>query len=112
MLPRKKRISSFLHKKLKTGRLYHSDLFSLKVFSVPAGESPRFSVIVSKKVAASAVRRNKIKRRASSALEKFGKTSGEPVAAIFWAKRPAAEAGFHDILSDISSLLKKAGAAK
>ena len=109
MLPKKNRISSSLHKGLKIGRSYHGNFFSLKVFP---GGFPRFSAVVSKKVGGTAVLRNKIRKRAYSAVREIQKSGIRPASIVFWAKKPAGAAKFSEILSDISSLLKKSGAVE
>jgi ribonuclease P protein component len=47
----------------KNGRVVRSRLATLKSIENPHRKSPRFAVVVSKKVMKSAVRRNKIRRR-------------------------------------------------
>src|SRR3989344_5648297 len=67
MLPNQKRLTTTLFKDtIDGGMTYHSSLFILKLLKT-IGPS-RFSVSVPKKVAKSAVERNKIRRRVYSAI--------------------------------------------
>ena len=66
MLKRKQRVTSEVFSRvLKKGKTCHSDNFTLRFIS---GTSGRAAVIVSKKIAKTAVSRNTIKRKVRSAL--------------------------------------------
>ncbi len=63
MLQRSKRVSTKLFdQKIKKTKQFLFDLYTIRVHLLKNGEISRFSVIVSKKVQKSAVKRNRIKR--------------------------------------------------
>ncbi len=68
---------------------------------------PKFAVVVSKKVSAKAVDRNKVKRRTRSASLKALTDLKKPVAVIFYAKREAKDAEFIELKRDIEALFSK-----
>jgi ribonuclease P protein component len=73
MLPKKTRLTTALFDQVfKSGRVQHSERFWMRSFLLPAGFSSRFAVAVSKKVAPTAVERNKSKRIVYKAIEMFG----------------------------------------
>lgn len=66
---------------LRTGRVIHTDYFSLKYTTNPRLRTPRFAVVVSKKVQKSAVGRNRIRRRVYELLRQ-GQTELDPQSEI------------------------------
>jgi ribonuclease P protein component len=87
---------------MKKGGFKSSSLFSLRILKNPL-KSKGFSVVVSKKVAKTAVLRNKIRRRTYEVLQKIPKT---PYSVILFAKNGVEKATFQEIEADISKLLK------
>jgi ribonuclease P protein component len=82
---------------MKRGTLVHSPHLSLKVLK---GEGPVF-VVVSKKVAKTAVLRNRLKRRVRSIVQK-NKLNG-----IFFTKKGATGLSFQELKKEVSSLVGK-----
>ncbi|MDP3962817.1 MAG: ribonuclease P protein component [bacterium] len=111
MLPSSKRLTTALFKKtIDNGRSAHSQLFILKL--IKEGGPSRFSVSVSKKVAKKAVERNKIRRRAYSAISSFYPAIKHGIHGVVIAKNPAAKASLEEIISDIKSFFVKSGHLK
>jgi ribonuclease P protein component len=86
------------------GKRLHGALFSLLCAPLPSGRS-KAAIVVSKKVAAKATDRNRIKRRARAAVASRLKTLGEPRALVFTAKKEASTASFAEIRADIEALV-------
>lgn len=108
MLPKSRRISQAEAKELFTrGANFHSPNFMLKVLR-GSGES-RFAVSISKKVAASAVARNRIRRRVYSSVYRILPTARSGFRIGFSAKPGAKDLSFDDLYREIGLLLKKAG---
>lgn len=119
MIPKKSRITrENFEKVMKKGGLLNSSLFSLRFLQNPY-KTTHFSVVVSKKVAKTAVSRNRIRRRAYSVLKKEVYSSEKPYPPeqgvrswggfiILFAKKGAETAKFVDFQVDISYLLNKA----
>lgn len=103
---------------MKKGGLTNSGLFSLRFLkNLPAsdGLSPagvekysQFAVVVSKKVAKTAVLRNKIRRRCYSILRKVSKSLNNSYYVILFAKKGAEKATFAETEAQILEILKKA----
>jgi ribonuclease P protein component len=91
----------------QAGKRLHGRLFSLLVAPVP-GDNAKCACVVSKKAAAKAVDRNKIKRRCRAVLAKRVADVKKPVALVLYAKREAKDATFSEIERDISTLLVRA----
>lgn len=70
MLPKKIRLTTALFDQVfKTGKVQHSPLFWVRSILASAGLPSRFAVVVSKKIAPTAVLRNKNKRFVYKAIE-------------------------------------------
>ncbi|MDP2648757.1 MAG: ribonuclease P protein component [Patescibacteria group bacterium] len=82
--------------------------FSLSCTSLPDGESAKAACVVSKKVAARAVARNRIKRICREAVRAHLSSVKPPQAFVFTAKRAAAAASPADIRGDVERLLAAA----
>jgi ribonuclease P protein component len=107
MISQKQRISrGEFQSLLKKGRSFHSPLFSLSISKDVPGE--RFAVVVSKKVAKKAVRRNKLRRWAYSILQKHQDSIFSDVACIFFYKKTPEDISFQDVEKQIVDVLKKA----
>ena len=111
MLPHSHRLTTALFDEVfETGRLFHSDFFTVKVKKV-AGNS-RSGISVSKKIAKSAVLRNKIRRRAYSTIaELLGAQSKHifNVHGVLIAKKGAEKARIEEVRGDIRNLFVKMG---
>lgn len=84
MIPKQNRINrEDFEKIMKKGGIGSSSLFSLRFLKNPLNKG-HFSVVVSKKVAKTAVSRNKIRRRAYSVL---GKSVKNPYFIILLGKK-------------------------
>ena len=70
MLPKKIRLTTSLFDQVfKVGKVQHGKLFWMRSFLLPLGFSSRFAVVIPKKVASTAVLRNKIKRLVYQEIE-------------------------------------------
>lgn len=94
----------FTHK----SRREHGALFTLVVTLRTDDKGPKAACIVSKKVAARAVDRNLIKRRARAALADALRDVLRPLSLAFYAKKGVLEAPFSDIARDVRALLARA----
>ena len=94
---------------LSTGHLrrYRGSLFSLSVASTH-GQRARSTVVVSKKVAARAVDRNLIKRRARAVIATELKKNDTPHAYLFYARKETLRAPYAHFVADITQLMNDA----
>ena len=83
---------------------YHGEFFSLVVITA---SGTKFTCVVSKKIAARAVERNRIKRRCREAARAALGSTRHEIAFVFYAKRQAREAAFAAIKKDVETLIKK-----
>ena len=96
---------------MKKGGFSNSGLFSLRFLKNVENKGLsgwRISVVVSKKIAKTAVSRNKIRRRAYSILRKYLKNLKSPYFIAFFAKKGVEKATFQEFQTDIEKLLEKA----
>jgi ribonuclease P protein component len=113
MIPKANRINrENFEKVMKKGGFLNSSLFSLRFLKNPE-KTTHLSVVVAKKVAKTAVLRNKVRRRGYSILRKLLKESKNPLAGqayfiILFAKKGAEVSTFLDTSADIQKLLEKA----
>jgi ribonuclease P protein component len=106
MIPKKIRINrENFEIIMKKGRLLSLPLFSVRFLKNPI-KSSHFSVVVSKKVAKTAILRNKIKRRIYSILNK--NQPKDPYFIIFFAKKGIEKASFLQIKEGVLDALNKA----
>ena len=105
-MPKKYRLTGHEIRKL-SGKRFHGRFFSLLVAPI-GGAHAKCAIVVSKKAAAKAVDRNKVKRRARNALAKRLPDVKKPIALVFYAKRETKGAAFSDIERDIDALLARA----
>lgn len=96
---------------MKKGGFLNSPFFTLRFLKNPL-KLTHFSVVVSKKVAKTAVLRNKIRRRTYSILKKLTKNSKNPLAGqayfiILFGKKGVEKATFAEVEADIKKLLEK-----
>lgn len=106
MLKRSHKISRREFLSVSPARPFHTDHLSIR--AVPA-ESTQFSVVASKKVARTAVSRNRLKRRVYAALENAYPRLNNSHRAVFYAKKGAEELPYSAIQEEVLFLLKKAG---
>ncbi len=104
MVPKKQRINrETFDEIMKKGRIVHSGLFSLR-FLKNLEKSTHFSVVVSKKIAKTAVLRNKIRRRIYSILRK---TIKNPYFVILFTKKGVEKAKFSEVKTEIEKIAEK-----
>jgi ribonuclease P protein component len=90
-------------KVIKEGVAYHSPSFLLKVLKNPL-KTTLFAVIVSKKVAKTAVSRNKNKRRVREIMKKQSKNISQGCFYIIMLKKDLNRAVFGDVKKELSEL--------
>ena len=104
-MPKKYRLSGEEIRKL-FGKRMHGTFFSLLVAPIQS-EHAKCACVVSKKVSAKAVDRNKVKRRCRNVVAKRISDVSKPLALVFTAKREAKDAEFSKIERDIDVLFSK-----
>jgi ribonuclease P protein component len=112
MLPHEQRIQrEEMDKVLARGVLKHSPLFSARILKT-ADPHIKFSFVVSKKVANTAVLRNKLRRRGYSAVKTLspGIDSGYSVA--FFFKKGVAEVAYTVLAEEVRKFLEINGIYK
>jgi ribonuclease P protein component len=111
MLPSAKRLSTLEFKiVIEKGVFFHSDFILLR--AIKTKEKSRFAVSVPKKVAKTAVLRNKIRRRVYSAIGAMGHMISHGFNIILIMKSGAEKASFKDLALDISKIFVKSGVLK
>jgi len=107
-MPKKYRLSRADFTRLpKPARRIHGDYFSLSITPFPPLGGPRAACVVSKKVSARSVDRNRIERLCREILRPELARMKEPTSLIFIAKRNAISASFAEIKRDILKLLER-----
>lgn len=105
MFPKKQRVTKdTFEKSAKTGSRKAGLHFSLTITPSPDAIS-RFAVVVSKKVAPTAVERNKTRRRVFGALEAMSPI--QPATYIFFAKKGAPELSYKNLEAEVRTLIKE-----
>lgn len=115
MLPSKRRIRKTAFTKLLTGGSYGASPLLTIRFSRSQGETGQtkseskstFAIVVSKKVASSAVARNKIKRKCYHALRDMVPKIKDSYKIVFFAKKGLEKLSFKELEENIYSLLFK-----
>ncbi len=111
MLPAKKRLSVPLFTTALTqGKIVHSPLFTARIWKT-TGDS-RFSAVVSKKIAKTAVLRNKFRRRIYSVLGRNMESVKAGFHIILLAKPTIIKTELKDIASDLENLFVKSSLLK
>src|SRR3989344_5495285 len=100
-----------LSKLLRQGRLARSTSFSLRFSPLP-GKKTAIAVIVSKKVAKSAVERNKLKRRGRELLRAAAPLSPRPHALVLTFHEPASKKTFKELRGELITVLSSHGIAE
>jgi ribonuclease P protein component len=105
MLPKKNRVKrDQFELMLAKGSLYHGPFFSVRMKKNTKREPFSFAVVVSKKIAKTAVGRNLLKRRVRAVIEeRFRSRMDEPLSLIFFMKKEAASLPFSDLKKQIMS---------
>ena len=85
---------------------YHSPSFSLKVLK-NSSNKPLFAVVISKKVAKTAVSRNKNKRRVREVVKKYSQQIPQNNFYIVTIKKDLNKNVFQDLLSEMKDVLAK-----
>ena len=108
MLSKKIRLTTSLFDQVfKTGKVQHSSSFWVRSSLLPAELPSRFAVVVSKKVAPTAVLRNKIRRivyRAIEILNGRTLTDQQSVMVIWGVKKDISKVPFAKITQELESL--------
>lgn len=104
-MPKRYRLTGEEIRKL-SGKRVHGRFFSLLVAPI-AGDHAKCAVVASTKVAAKAVDRNTIKRRARNVVARRIAGVQQPVALVLYSKREAKTADFSEIERDIEALFSK-----
>jgi len=92
----------------KNRKSYQTEFFFVKYLANTLDHS-RFAVVISKKVAARAVDRNKNKRRIKAVLQHYYQAMSCPVDMVFYIKKDMKELSFADIQKVIAIFLKSQG---
>src|SRR3989344_3284887 len=104
-MPKKYRLSRADFTRLpRAARRVHGEYFSLSITPFPPFGGPRAACVVSKKVSARSVDRNRIERLCREILRPELARMKEPTAFIFFAKRESVSASLKDIRQDIQKL--------
>ncbi len=115
MLPRSKRLGvSLFTDVIAHGKIAHSPFFTARIQKTadPKETGARFSAAVSKKIAKTAVERNKLRRRVYSALAGLESKVPKGFYIVLLAKHPLRPAKLPEIASDLSFLFVKSGLIK
>ncbi len=114
MLPSKKRLSVPLFTNVLTnGTIVHSPLLIARILKTAKPlEGTRFSAAISKKIAKTAVLRNKLRRRIYAALATFDPRVKNGFHVILLAKPPLTKATLKDIRADLENLFVKSSLLK
>ena len=105
MFSKRRRITRQEFPSGRDGQVFHATHFSLRAVS-HADVASRFSVVVSKKVARTAVARDKLKRRVYVVFRRSEKnTPISPGRYVLFAKKNAPELSFKELEVEIKNLL-------
>lgn len=109
-MPKKFRLSraDFVRLEKSKHERVHGDFFSLSIAPLPQSDGPKMASVVSKKVSARAVDRNRIERQCRETLQSHMRAMSEPLALVFRAKAAAAHAANVELGRDVERLLKRA----
>ncbi|MDQ5893033.1 MAG: Ribonuclease protein component [Patescibacteria group bacterium] len=111
MLPKTKRLTTkSVDLVMEKGRMTHSPLFVIR--SISTQETSRFSVSVPKKVAKTAVERNKIRRQVYSGIKKIEHSIKSGLSGMIVVKAGAQKLSFESLISEIKSTFVKSGFLK
>lgn len=102
MLPKRNRIESSLFPGITRGKVAQNDLFRVVIRNGDPLRNPKCAVIVSKKVAKTAVSRNRIRRQVYSALDRMMEKLPVAYISIFPKKAPMEP---EEVISGLRALL-------
>lgn len=103
MLPKSRRATTAgVEEAVKKGKIQHSDNFSVRTFQTNSPTT--VAVVVSKKVAATAVGRNKLKRRIRGALASTALPKNKTL--VVYVKKGAIPLSSGSIQKELTGLLK------
>lgn len=106
MLPKRNRVEKALFKDILTlGRVFNTTHLSLRAIKENKKQESKFSFTVSKKVAKSAVDRNRIRRRGYAALALVWARIPDSFVGIFSAKSGIAAISFEDLSLEVKNIL-------
>ncbi len=98
MISRSQRISKKLFPNSLSGRVFSTDLFSIRLVQGKVDDVPfRASVVVSKKVAKTAVKRNLIRRRFYSILREQARKFPQGSLVVLYVRAPSMKAKFREL---------------
>lgn len=105
MLKRTERLTRNAFGRVAAGRAMHTSLFSVKLLplDVTKDETKQFSVVVSKKVAKTAVARNALRRKVYAVIREC---SPATVHGILYMKPESLHASYEHLRTTIQNLLK------
>jgi ribonuclease P protein component len=106
MLRKNRRIQKKLFPKPSSGKLFATSNFSMRVVLSNAIKTPRFAVVVSKKVFSQANKRNYLKRLIYSEIAKIS-TLNKGVFVMIYAKNGAGMLNSKEVSKEIRELLTK-----
>jgi ribonuclease P protein component len=111
-MPKHQRLSrvDFSSMNVARSRRFYGTYFTMSVSPQPAENTtnePKFACVVSKKIAAHAVDRNRIKRRCREALRTTPGTVTGTRVVVFYAKKESKNATFQEVVSDVNHLLSQ-----
>lgn len=108
MLSKQNRVNKHLFGDIiKKGVGYYAQNISLKIINT-TDEKPKFAVSVPKKEVKTAVKRNLLKRRVFSILEKTALKTKFGFVAVFFLKKGALDFPYQKLQEEVFFLLKKA----
>lgn len=92
---------------MKSGKVFHSPILTLRVKEEKGGQS-RFAFVISSKIAKKAVTRNLFKRRCRAIASYLLKDINDGFLAVFMAKNGSESASFSTLRESMLDLLKRA----
>lgn len=108
LMPSQYRLSRADFSRMRGFRRINGRFFTLSYGTIPDRTRAGGAIVVSKKVAADAVDRNRIKRRSRAVLGKVLPKIGRAMVVVFIAKKGAREAEFDESARDLESLIERA----
>lgn len=114
MIPRKFRLSGKgnIEKVKRDGRSVQSDTFGLKYLKNSSDLNSRFGLVVSKKISAKAVIRNKIKRMIRYSFMQLAPAISEDYDILLFAKKNILGSSTASVLKELKESLEKEGIIK
>jgi ribonuclease P protein component len=109
MIPRSRRISKSSFRHLSSGRSFFNNTLSLRVVPLSDPTPTRIAVIVSKKVAKTAVGRNTLRRRVYSAFEPLLPRMKGGFLCLAYPRREGEKLSFKELSLSVHDLCRQAG---